>query len=139
MKAQKLIEIKTNYSFEEAVLPASIPAGNAGKEKIDTLDLNELLVPKPKGTYLVKVNGESMIDANIFEGDVLLVDGKTEPKDGDIVVAALDGEMAVKKYRIEDCKIFLHSANKKFQPIEIKPLMEFQIQGVVKYVIHTLF
>ncbi len=74
----------------------------------------------------------------IFEGDILVVDRKEKPEDGKVVIASLNGEMAVKTLREIDAKIYLYSANKKFLPIEIQGFMEFRIQGVVKHVIHNM-
>jgi len=79
-----------------------------------------------------------MINENILDGDILVVDRKETPRDGKIVIASLNGEMAVKKFKIIEGKVYLYSANEKFLPIEISGLMEFQIQGVVKHVIHNL-
>jgi DNA polymerase V len=64
------------------------------------LDLNLHLAPNPKDIYLVRVNGESMIDEKIYHGDVLIVNKNEKPKDGKVVIAALNGEMAVKNFQI---------------------------------------
>jgi DNA polymerase V len=139
MKAKKIVELKTHYSFEAPILPAAIPAGNFHTDASEkALDLNEFLAPKPKNIFLVRVNGESMIEENIFDGDILVVDSSQKPRDGLVVIAALNGEMAVKTYRIIDDKVYLFAANKKFLPIEIGSFMHFEIQGVVKHVIHNL-
>ena len=76
-----------------------------------------------------------MIDENIDDGDVLVVDYSETAYENKIVIASLNGEMAVKKYQIIDGKPYLISANKQFLPVEIKPSWNFEIQGVVKYVI----
>jgi DNA polymerase V len=102
------------------------------------MDLNRHLAPEPDETFLVRVSGESMIDRNIYHGDILVVNRRETPADGKIVVAALNGEMAVKTYRVIDGEVYLYSANKKFLPIKIYPFMEFQVQGVVKHVIHRV-
>ena len=74
----------------------------------------------------------------LYTGDILIVDAKSEPKDGQIVVASLDGEMTVKKLRRKDGKIYLVSANQKYLPIEITGYCKFEIQGVVKHIIHEV-
>lgn len=102
------------------------------------LDLNQLLAPQPNKLFIVQVTGESMIDENIFDGDLLLVDKYETPNDGKIIIASINGELVVKKLKKIDGKIYLFSANAKFLPIEILPLYNFQIQGVVKHVIHSV-
>lgn len=140
MKAERIIDVKSHYSFEAPVYSANFNSGESKDKKtsIISLDLNNFLAPYPEDVFLVQVNGESMIEENIFDKDILIVNAKEEAKDGRIVVAALNGELAVKQYRIIDGEPFLVSANKKFLPIAIKPYMEFQIQGIVKHVIHSL-
>jgi len=101
-------------------------------------DLNSVLAPKPDDVYLVRVTGESMINEGIFDGDILVVNKNDKPKDGKVVIAALNGEMAVKTYREIEGKVYLFSANDKFLPIEILPFWQFDIQGVVKHVIHDV-
>jgi len=103
-----------------------------------SIDLNTLLAPNPKNLYLVQVSGQSMINENIYNGDILIVDKNETPKDGKIVIASLNGDMFVKTLRIKSNKIYLYSANSQFLPIEILPDFNFVIQGVVKNVIHSL-
>jgi DNA polymerase V len=140
MKVEKLAQIKTNYSFEAPLKPARIKNGRAPKlEDIDrSLDLNAHLVPDASKIFLVRVSGESMIDEKIFDGDILIVDRTETPRDGKIVIASLNGEMAVKRLKRMNGEVYLVSANKNYLPIKIGELMEFEIQGVVKHVIHSL-
>lgn len=140
MKAKKLPDIKSSYNFEAPVLPAAVKSepGAGSLPACGSMDLNKQLAPEPRETFLVRVNGESMINRNIFDGDILIVNSRELPADGKIVVAALNGEMAVKTYRVIDGEVYLYSANEKFLPIRISPFMEFQIQGVVRYVIHNV-
>ncbi len=139
-RVYKLADIRADYSFEAPLISAAIPAGYGRflKREPGKLDLNQYLGMKPDSTYLVRVNGDSMIDENIFDGDILIIDAKEEPADGKIVIAALNGEMAVKTLRRIDGRLYLYSANKNFLPIEIGPYMQFDIQGIVKHVIHPL-
>ncbi|MFP4369380.1 MAG: LexA family protein [Candidatus Kapaibacterium sp.] len=138
MKVKKIIELRTSYSFEAPFMPATVPAGMHKEKFKANLDLNKFLAPKPEAVYLVRVNGESMIDEQIYDGDILVVDKERKPVDGLVVIAALNGEMAVKTYRVIDGEAYLFSANKKFLPIKIMPFWNFEIQGVVRYVIHEL-
>lgn len=139
MRARKKGRIKKKYYFEAELFPASIPLALSKYEpELNQIDLTNILAPQSKNIYLVKVNGESMIDENIYDGDILIVDKNEVPKDGSIVIAALNGELTVKTFRLIEGKPYLFSANKKFLPIEIGELMQFEIQGVVKHVIKNL-
>lgn len=100
------------------------------------LDLNELIVPHPTATFFVKVEGNSMQDATIFSGDILVVDRSLEAKSGSIVVAILNGEFTVKRLIKEGKKIFLHPENPSFPKIEISNQDSFEVWGIVSYVIH---
>jgi len=102
----------------------------------DALDLNQLLVTHPAATFFVRVQGESMAEANIHSGDVLVVDRSAEPKDRSIVVAVINGEFTVKRIKKKGKKILLLPENPSFPPIEVDEMADFQVWGVVTYVIH---
>ncbi len=102
------------------------------------LDLNEYLVRNPSATFFLRVTGDSMIDAGIHSGDVLIVDRSLTPRSGSIVIAAIDGELVVKRLKISKNKIYLIPENRKYEPIEIKSEMNFEVWGVVTSVIHSL-
>jgi|YNPBryulayer2012_1023412.scaffolds.fasta_scaffold25237_2 DNA polymerase V len=139
MRAKKLPNIKERYSFEAPVLPASFKAGKPViAETINSLDLVKLLLPRNGNYFMVQVSGESMKDENIFHGDILIVEKNNKPKDGDIVIASLNGEMLVKKFRLINEKVYLFSANSRFLPMEIFPDWDFEIQGIVKHCIHNM-
>jgi DNA polymerase V len=137
MKVRKIVELKSLFSFEAPILAAE--GLNINSTILSQMfDLNSVLAPKPDDVYLVRVTGESMINEGIFDGDILVVNKNDKPKDGKVVIAALNGEMAVKTYREIEGKVYLFSANDKFLPIEILPFWQFDIQGVVKHVIHNV-
>jgi DNA polymerase V len=100
------------------------------------IDLNEELIRNPAATFLVRVKGESMRDAGIHAGDVLIVDKSLTPTDRKIVVAMIDGEFTVKRFRKRNGKIFLEAANSSFAPIEVDENQELTIWGAVTYIIH---
>lgn len=119
---------------------ANVSAGfpSPADDYVETqLDLNELIIKHPSATFFVKVNGNSMQEAGIFSGDILVVDRSISPSHGKIVVAVLDGEFTVKRLWIEKGgRILLTPENAAYKPIEIKPGSQFQVWGVVTYVIH---
>jgi len=105
----------------------------------DSLDLNEHLIKNPSSTFYLRVSGESMIGAGIHEDDLLVVDRSLEPVDGKIVIAALDGELTVKRLKIsKKTGITLLPENDNFDPIEISQDADFRIWGVVTNVIHQV-
>ncbi len=102
------------------------------------LDLNDLLIKRPAATFFVEVEGDSMLDAGIHDGDILIVDRGEMPTNNKVVVAALDGELTVKKIGKMDGKLYLLPENRDFESIEISGDMELMIWGVVTYVIHKV-
>jgi DNA polymerase V len=100
------------------------------------LDLNSEFIKHPSATFLLKATGESMIDAGIFPDDVLIVDRSLTPSDGSIVIAALNGELTVKRLSRANNKVRLLPANPSFQPIDITEDQEMVIWGVVTLVLH---
>jgi DNA polymerase V len=138
MKIHKL-EARGGRTSVLPLFSSTVPAGFASPSEDDVeenLDLNELLLSHPAATFFVRVEGSSMEGANIFSGDILIVDRALEPSDGKIVLAILDGAFTVKRIRMKGKKIFLAAENPAFPPLEIAPEREFQVWGVVTYIIH---
>ena len=104
----------------------------------DKLDLNEYLIKHPAATFFVRVAGDSMINAGIYNNDIIIVDRSIKPKHGKIVVVALDGQMTIKRLYRRDDKIMLLPENEIFKPIEILDSMDMVIWGVATNVIHSL-
>lgn len=102
------------------------------------LDLNELLVPHPATTFLVRAHGQSMVDEGIHCGDILVVDKSLEPTHGKIVIAALNGELTVKRLYRKDGLVKLLPANPAFPEIVLTDDHNPLIWGVVTNVIHEL-
>ena len=123
--------------FFDAPIPAGFPSPAEGY--LDKkLDLNELLIRHPAATFFVRVAGESMIQAGIHSGDILVVDRAQEPRSESVVVAVIDGELTVKRIRKRGDRIFLLPENPDFPVMEILGEMNFEVWGVVTYVIHSL-
>lgn len=100
------------------------------------LDLNQFMVKHPSATFFVRVEGESMRDAGIQSGDILVVDRSIAPAHGKIVVAVIDGEFTVKRMVIERDALFLAPENPAYSRLQVSPDSQFQVWGVVTYVIH---
>lgn len=103
-----------------------------------SLDLNEYLVKHPTATFFVRVSGNSMIKAGIFSGDMLIVDRSLSPQQDSVVVAILNGEFTVKRFRREGGRVVLYPENDEYKPIAINENTDFQIWGVVTSVIHKV-
>ena len=102
------------------------------------LDLNEHIVKNPASTFFVRASGESMKNAGIFSGDILVVDRSLKPRHGKIVVVAIDGLLTVKRLKTEKNHVLLMPENPDFKPIVVKESQELHIWGVVTHVIHSL-
>ncbi len=105
----------------------------AEEELADTLSLDQLLIQNPEATFLLKVSGDSMSEAGILPGDMVLVDKGQVPKSGDIVIAEVDGEWTMKYLRKRGENVALIPANPRYKPI--KPKKELKIAGVVTAVV----
>jgi DNA polymerase V len=102
------------------------------------LDLNGHLVKNPAASYFIRVDGDSMRGAGITSGDLLVVDRSIEPRPGHVVVAAVDGELTVKRLKRLGGGLALAPENPDFAPIPIDGGREVDIWGVATFVIHKL-
>ena len=101
------------------------------------IDLNEQLIRNKPATFIMKVSGEAMIDAGIFNGDIVIVDRSLKAVNGKIVIAVLNGEMLIRRLEKTFNKIRLIPETRKLSPIDIDlSAADFSIWGVVTYCIH---
>ncbi|EDR6927958.1 translesion error-prone DNA polymerase V autoproteolytic subunit, partial [Salmonella enterica subsp. enterica] len=98
--------------------------------------LNELLVSHPSSTYFVKATGDSMIDAGINDGDLLVVDSSRTAEHGDIVIAAVDGEFTVKRLQLRPT-VQLNPMNSAYSPIIVGSEDTLDVFGVVTFIVKT--
>lgn len=141
MKVLEFFSLDQASSLERPLFLSQVPAGfpSPADDSIEQkLDLNRHLIKHPAATYFVRVDGDSMIDAGIRSKDILIVDRALEAKDKSIIIAVLNGELTVKRFRIIEGKIFLMPENKNYAPIPVPEDSSFEIWGVVTYVIHSL-
>ncbi len=141
MKTTNKIEIykaDTTSSLPLPIADEGIRAGfpSPAQDFMDlSIDLNQELVKHPSSTFYGRVKGDSMMDAGVHDGDVLIIDKSLEPKDGDMAVCFIDGEFTIKYIKIEEKVIWLVPANKNFQPIRVTEDNNFLIWGIVTYCI----
>jgi DNA polymerase V len=104
----------------------------------DRLDLNELLVNNKAATFFLRVKGDSMINAGIHHGDIIVVDRSVQPSHRSIVVAVVDGELTVKRLISGNGIVELHAENPKYAPICLQEGQELTIWGVVTSSVHQV-
>lgn len=114
--------------FVTAGFPATVE-----EELADRINLDDLLIEKKAQTYMLEVDGDSMIDAHISKGDMVLVERAIVAKDGQIVIAEIDGEFTLKYFRKSGNKVWLEPANKNYKPIY--PQNSLNVNAVLKAVI----
>ncbi len=105
----------------------------AEEELADTISLDQLLIQNPSATFLLKVSGDSMSEAGILPGDMVIVDKSRTPKSGDIVIAEVDGQWTMKYLKKRADSAVLIPANSRYEPI--KPKNELRIAGIVTAVV----
>lgn len=99
------------------------------------LDFNDLLIENPSATFAVRIAGDSMIDAGIFQGDIAIVDRGKTAVTGNVVLALLNGEFTIKRYRRRSGVITLVAENKAYEPIRVSDDDQLEIWGVIKHTI----
>jgi DNA polymerase V len=126
-----------SLKFYSSQIPAGFPSpADDFAEK--TLDLNDYLIGNKAATFLVKVQGNSMINTGIFDGDLLVIDRSKDVVNGKVILGVLNGEFTVKRLELKNNKVFLLPENDQFEKIKITEEMDFKIWGVVTFAIHKL-
>lgn len=129
----KLIPGQSFYALKLlGLVEAGFPTP-AEESTLDTLSLDEFLIPQKDASYMLRVKGDSMIEAGICEGDYVIVERTSSPKIGEIVIAEVDGSFTMKYLRKEKERFYLQPANKKYK--NIYPEQDLKIVAVVRSVI----
>lgn len=127
-------EKTSGLQFFEGRVQAGFPSPAQG-EYADTIDLNRALITNPASTFCARVIGNSMVDAGINEGDLLIIDRAVTPHNGSIAVCFIDGDFTVKRLSIRNDGIFLTPANASYPEIPVSEGSHFQVWGVVSHII----
>ena len=128
------VENNSNISlpFADMGIKAGFPS--PAQDFMDvSIDLNKELIRHPASTFFGRVKGNSMIDAGICDGDILIIDKSLEPRSGDMAVCFIDGEFTLKFIRIEKEIIWLIPANDEYEPMKVTANDNFMVWGVVTY------
>jgi DNA polymerase V len=143
MEVEKIFgsKYKGSKTFSQHDVPMANATGfgAAADDFMDRgIDLNEQLIRNKPATFFMKVNGNSMINAGIFEGDIVIVDRSIKPVNGKIVIAVIDGEMLIRRFQRTMNKLFLIPETPRLSPIEVNEFNGFVIWGVVTCVIRNI-
>ncbi len=135
----KISEVKSEektsgLQFFEGRVQAGFPSPAQG-EYADTIDLNRALITNPSATFCARVIGNSMVDAGINEGDLLIIDRSLTPHNGSIAVCFIDGDFTVKRLSVREEGVFLTPANADFPEMAVPEDSNFQVWGVVSHII----
>jgi len=122
-------EFQHNGTLGDSTVSAGFPS--PAEDSFETFDIVSHIVRHPAATFFMKVAGDSMIDAGIFDGDLIVVDRSLEAKTGDIVVAVLNGEFTIKRLHRSGSRIELVPENPKYRKIVLNESMELEVWGVV--------
>lgn len=140
----KLGEVYPATQIPEITLPffnlgvrAGFPIPLDNDERAQDIELLRMLCPHPEACYLIRVEGDSMQDADIFSGDIIIVDKSNRtPKTNEVAVCELNGEYTLKRFELRDGEGWLIPANPNYPEIHIQPEDRFCIWGTVTFVIH---
>lgn len=137
----KIFSGRLSTAFKAPFFPSLVQAGfpsSVDELREGSLDLNEHLIQHKDATFFVRVTGESMKDAGILPGDLLVVDRLIVPTYGRIVIAVLNGEMTVKRFEKHKDRILLCSENEDYPDFFVREEDDFFVWGVVTNAIHSL-
>lgn len=137
-----ICKIQPILSLEVPLFTGGISAGfpSPAEDFLDlTIDLNKEFVKHPSTTFYGRVNGDSMQDAGISDGDLLIIDKSLPASDGKIAVCFIDGEFTVKRIKKEKDCVWLVAENKKYKPIKVSDENEFIVWGIVTTIIKSVY
>ena len=130
-------EQTSGLQFFENRVQAGFPSP-AQNEYPDSIDLNRELITNPAATFCARVIGNSMVDAGINEGDLLIIDRSLTPHDGSVAVCFLDGDFTVKRLSVREDGVYMTPANADFPEMKVPEDSNFQIWGVVSHIVKRL-
>lgn len=142
--AQSELDAEPRQRRRRCLLPLAAAAVAAGfpspaDDYVESrIDLNDILIRHPSSTFFLRVSGDSMRDAGILDGDLLVVDRAVEPRAGRVVVAVLDGAFTLKYLNRHQGRWRLEAAHPDYPPLELRDAGDACIWGVAIHAIHTL-
>lgn len=134
-------EYRGSKEFKQLDVPAANATGfgAAADDYMERgIDLNEQLIRNKPASYFMRVTGNSMVNASIHDGDIVIVDRSLKPVSGKIVIAIVDGEMLIRRLEKTINRVRLIPETPRLSPIEVSEFSNLTIWGVVSYVIHQV-
>ena len=134
----KFFSVAARRSTTVPLVAAKVAAGfpSPADDYLDRpLDFNELLIANAAATFAVRIAGESMTGAGLFPGDIAVVDRSMSPTNGCVVLALVDGEFTIKRYRVRAGAVVLQAENKAFKDLIVPEEASFEVWGVVRHAI----
>ncbi len=135
------LDIESRTAMVVPLVSSNVAAGfpSPADDYLDRpLDFNELLIENPASTFAVRIAGDSMTGAGLYPGDIAIVDRSKGPVNGSVVLALVDGEFTMKRYRLRAGSVSLQAENANFEEIQIAEGMQFEVWGVVTKAIRML-
>lgn len=137
----RVLDVEARIELTVPLMGGQVRAGfpsPAEDHEESPLDFNELIVANPAATFAVRAQGDSMVGAGIFEGDICVVDRSMKPADGSVIVALVDGDFTMKRLRMKAGRVWLQAENPDYPDIIIAEGSEFEIWGVVRRSVRML-
>lgn len=132
----EIVNVDSSSALDIKLIEGGISAGfpSPAQDYLEhSIDLNKELIRNPSSTFLGRVKGDSMKDAGIENGDILVIDKSLQAQNGDTAVCYIDGEFTLKIIRIEADGVYLIPANEAYKPIKVTEDNNFVIWGIVSY------
>ena len=127
------------YSQHDVPIANASGFGAAADDYMERgIDLNEQLIRNKPATFFMRVSGNSMINAGIFDGDIVIVDRSVKPVNGKIVIAVIDGEMLIRRYERSMNKLMLVPETSKLAAIDVSEFSDFKVWGVVMHIVRNV-
>lgn len=140
-RSVELFSVESNLFIELPIVKSGISAGfpSPADDFLDSsIDLNKELIKHPSSTFYGRVRGNSMINAGLNDGDLLVIDKSLEPRNGKIAVCYIDGEFTIKRIKIDKDCVYLLPANTEYNPIKVTADNDFIVWGIVTNVIKSV-
>lgn len=134
-----IVAVRTDGALQVPIIKSGVFAGfpsPAQDSELTSIDLNKELIRHPNTTFLARIVGDSMVGADIYEGDIVIIDRSLEFHHNDIAVCCLNGEFNIKHVERTGDEIYLVSSNSNYPKIKVDPEDNFILWGVVTYIIH---
>lgn len=138
---EDVLDMIGSKGYSVPLYASTVSAGQAfsADDSVEmSLNLNKYLVPNPDKSFLVKVTGDSMLNAGIHHDDILVVERSDTAKNGQVVIARINGEITVKRFEKTSTGVVLMPENDDFSPIPISENDDFSIYGVVTNALHSV-